>query len=50
MYALTMTAGWVYLKALTNMALYDKDIDDSVKDVLKDKSAIDKVYNENKKK
>lgn len=50
LYALTMTSGWVYLKALTNMALHDDDIDDAVKNVLKDKSAITKVYDENKKK
>lgn len=50
LYALTMTAGWVYLKALTNMALHDDDIEDAVKNVLKDKSEITKVYNENKKK
>ncbi len=50
LYALTITSGWVYLKALTNMALHDDDIEDAVKDVLKDKSEITKVYNENKKK
>ncbi|MDE7089036.1 MAG: YcjF family protein, partial [Prevotella sp.] len=50
LYALTITAGWVYLKALTNMALHDSDIDEAVRDVLKDKSEITKVYNENKKK
>lgn len=50
LYALTMTSGWVYLKALSNMALHDADIDASVKDVLRDKAEITKVYNENKKK
>lgn len=50
LYALTMTSGWVYLKALTNMALHDDDIEKSVKEVLKDKAEIKKIYNENKKK
>lgn len=50
LYAFTITAGWVYLKALTNMALHDDDIEDAVKNVLKDKSEITKVYKENKKK
>lgn len=50
LYALTMTAGWVYLKALTNMALHDDDIENSVKEVLKDKAEIKKIYNDNKKK
>lgn len=50
LYALTITAGWVYLKALTNMALYDGDIEDEVKKVLKDKSGLTQVYNENNKK
>lgn len=50
LYALTMTAGWVYLKALTNMALHDDDIETSVKEVLKEKAEIKKIYNENKKK
>lgn len=49
LYALTITAGWVYLKALTNMALHDSDIGDEVKKMLQDKSEINRVYKENKK-
>ena len=49
LYAMTMTAGWVYLKALTNMALHDEDIEKSVKEVLKDKAALNKTYQDNKK-
>lgn len=50
LYAFTITAGWVYLKAITNMALHDGDIEDEVKNVLKDKAELTKVYKENKKK
>ena len=50
LYGLTITAGWVYLKALTNMALNDGDIDRSIKETLKDKASISQVYNDNKKK
>ena len=49
LYAMTMTAGWVYLKALTNMALHDEDIEKAVKDVLKDKASLKKTYEDNKK-
>ena len=49
LYALTMTSGWVYLKALSNMALHDGDIEASIKETLKDKAEITKIYNENKK-
>lgn len=50
LYGLTITAGWVYLKALTNMALNDGDIDRSIKETLKDKASISQVYKDNKKK
>ena len=50
LYGLTMTSGWVYLKALSNMALNDNDIERSVKDALKDKASISQVYKDNKKK
>lgn len=50
LYAFTITAGWVYLKALTNMALQDGDIEEEIKKVLKDKAELSKVYKENKKK
>lgn len=50
LYGLTITAGWVYLKALTNMALNDGDIDRSIKEALKDKASISQVYKDNKKK
>mgnify|MGYP007033164565 CR=1 FL=1 len=50
LYGLTMAAGWVYLKALTNMALHDGDIKAAVKEALKDQADIKKVYDENKKK
>ena len=50
LYGLTITAGWVYLKALTNMALNDADIERSVKEALKDKASISQVYKDNKKK
>ena len=50
LYGLTITAGWVYLKALSNMALNDADIERSVKEALKDKASISQVYKDNKKK
>lgn len=50
LYGLTITSGWVYLKALTNMALNDGDIDRSIKETLKDKASISQVYKDNKKK
>lgn len=50
LYGLTMTSGWVYLKALANMALNDNDIERSIKDTLKDKASITQVYKDNKKK
>ena len=50
LYGLTITSGWVYLKALTNMALNDGDIDRSIKEALKDKASISQVYKDNKKK
>ena len=50
LYALTMTSGWVYLKALANMALNDNDIEHSIKETLKDKASISQVYKDNKKK
>ena len=50
LYGLTITSGWVYLKALTNMALNDGDIDRSIKEALKDKASISQVYKYNKKK
>lgn len=50
LYALTITAGWVYLKSIANMALYDGDIEKSMKEALKDKADIKKVYEDNKKK
>ena len=50
LYGLTITAGWVYLKALSNMALNDAEIERSVKEALKDKASISQVYKDNKKK
>lgn len=50
LYALTQTSGWIYLKALTLMARNDKNIDDSVKEVMKDKKSIDEFIKNNKKK
>lgn len=50
LYGLTMTSGWVYLKALANMALNDDDIEKSVKESLKDEANIKQIYNDNKKK
>lgn len=50
LYALTITAGWVYLKSIANMALYDGDIEKSMKEALKDKADIKKIYDANKKK
>ncbi|MBR1504308.1 MAG: hypothetical protein IJ618_10555 [Prevotella sp.] len=50
LYALTITAGWVYLKALSNMALHDDNIEESVKAALKETADIKKVYDDNKKK
>lgn len=50
LYALTITSGWVYLKALTNMALQDGDIEEEIKKVLKNKAELSKVYKENRKK
>lgn len=49
LYALTQTSGWIYLKALTIMARNDKDIDASVKEVMKDKDSIDEFIKNNKK-
>ena len=48
LYALTMTSGWVYLKTLTNMALHDKDVDEVLKETMKDKAELMKIYDENK--
>ena len=50
LYALTMTSGWVYLKAISNMAMHDGDIESSIKATLKDKAKISKIYDENKNK
>jgi len=49
LYGLTMTSGWIYLKALANMALNDDDIESSVREALKDKASISQVYKDNKK-
>ena len=50
LYALTQTSGWIYLKAITIMARNDKSIDDSVKEVMKDKESINEFIKQNKKK
>lgn len=47
-YAFTITAGWIYLKAVSNMALHDSDIDNATKEVLKNYSDINRVYKNNK--
>lgn len=48
MYAFTITAGWIYLKALSNLALHDNDIDNATKDVLRNYSDIKSVFENNK--
>lgn len=47
-YAFTITAGWIYLKALSNLALHDNDIDSATKDVLRNYSDIKSVFENNK--
>jgi uncharacterized protein (DUF697 family) len=49
LYALTLTAGWVYLKSIANMALYDGDIEQSMKEALRENADIKKVYEAIKK-
>lgn len=49
LYVLTQTSGWIYLKALSTMALKDKDISSSVKIVLQDKESINNFIEQSKK-
>ena len=50
LYALTLTSGIIYLKALTLMARNDSDIDSAVKEALKDKNTINEHLNSKIKK
>lgn len=44
LYALTIVSGWVYLTALANMSQHDNDITFSVKNALKNKADIKRLY------
>ena len=44
LYALTIVSGWVYLTALANMSQHDNDITSSVKNALKNKADIKRLY------
>jgi uncharacterized protein (DUF697 family) len=50
LYALTIVSGWVYLKALANMAENDDDISSSVKLTLQKYSDIKSLFNKYRKK
>lgn len=50
LYVLTQTSGWIYLKAISTMALNDGDISLSVKNILKDKDMINEFAKQNQKK
>ena len=47
-YALTITSGWVYLKAISNLSQFDNDLDLSVRAALKNHADIKRIYNKHK--
>ena len=44
LYALTIASGWIYLTALANMAQHDNDITSPVKDILRNKADIKRLF------
>ena len=49
LYALTIVSGWIYLKALANMAEQDEDINSSIKQTLSKYSDIREIFEKYRK-